>query len=69
MKVVEAPPIQFTCDSCGARNEGDASEFRARHTMPPTWVAQCAFCRCESVCSPAPLIAALVGGQFANAHP
>jgi hypothetical protein len=63
MKVVSEPPIRFTCRSCGAVNEGKPEEFRARHTMPPSYDARCAFCGCTSVCYPTPLIAREVGAM------
>ncbi len=61
MRVVEAPGIKFRCDSCGAVNEGSSDEFREQNTMPPSWMASCAFCGSESRCFPACLIARHVG--------
>ena len=63
MRVVQAPPIQFKCQSCGATNEGEPHEFEPLPTMPPTWRVVCAFCRCASTCSPPALIAKLVGAM------
>jgi hypothetical protein len=60
-RVIEAPKLHFKCHSCGATCEAEADEFRARHTMPPTWSVQCGYCRMTVICSPTPLIARLVG--------
>jgi hypothetical protein len=57
MRVVKAPPIQFKCTSCRATNEGDASEFKEQHTMPPSFLATCAFCGFTNTCFPSALIA------------
>ena len=61
MRVVAAPPIQFKCDACGAVNEGEAHEFLPLHTMPPSFRARCAFCRCETTCFPRALVARVAG--------
>lgn len=61
MKVVSAPPIAFTCASCGAVCEGQPDEFSPLNTMPPAWLARCAFCGCMTECSPKPLIVRTVG--------
>lgn len=57
MIVVEAPPIQFKCNHCGATCQGQPEEFVPLYTMPPTWRTQCGFCRGLVTCSPTPLIA------------
>ena len=66
MRVVEAPPIQFRCDSCGALNEGTPDEFIEQHTMPPSWRAKCAFCGVTCRCFPSPLIARTVGSMSSS---
>lgn len=65
MKVIEAPSIQFKC-RCGAVNEGEPEEFRPRHTTPPSFVATCAFCRCDNVVFPTALIARAAGDVIAG---
>ena len=65
MKVVAAPKITFRCSSCGATNEGDPDEFEEQNTMPPSWIAECAFCQCRVRCFPAPLMARTVGRDAA----
>lgn len=67
MRVVAAPAIQFKCEACGAVNEGDPSDFRERHTMPPSYVARCAFCKLDSVCFPSALIARAAARALGNA--
>ena len=64
MKVIQEPKLQFTCSSCGAVNEGHASEFREQNTMPPTWMATCGYCNLENRVSPVPLIAQTVGAMW-----
>lgn len=66
MRVVQAPPIQFKCGSCGAINQGEAEEFVSQNTRPPTWAASCAYCRAVTHCSPLPLIARFVGAMSSN---
>lgn len=57
MRVVKGPKIQFGCSSCGATNEGEEDEFMPQHTMPPSWMARCAFCESTVRVFPTALIA------------
>ncbi|MGE8452785.1 MAG: hypothetical protein ACN6OP_19625 [Pseudomonadales bacterium] len=61
MKVIKAPPIQFTCKHCDAVNEGEEHEFRELNTVPPTWLAFCGYCDLDNQVSPSPLVARAVG--------
>lgn len=62
IRVIKAPPLKFTCRFCKAENEGDPEDFIARHTMPPSFVAKCGFCRTDNVCFPTALIARVANG-------
>lgn len=62
IRVVSAPVlIQFTCRVCKAVNEGGPEDFEELHTMPPSFRAQCGFCRSMETCFPSALIAAAAG--------
>jgi hypothetical protein len=65
MKIISSPKITFKCDSCGATNEGEPEEFEEQNTMPPSWLAECGFCRCRVRCFPTPLIARAAGNDIA----
>lgn len=57
MKVVRKPPIQFTCEHCGAVCQGDPDEFHLLNTMPPLWSCTCAYCEMTCKISAGPLVA------------
>jgi hypothetical protein len=59
IRVADKPSITFKCSSCSTVNEGDPTDFARQNTMPPTWLARCAFCGHRTRCSPEPLIALL----------
>jgi hypothetical protein len=59
MKVVQAP----RSTECGATNEGEPDEFEEQYTMPPSWLAECAFCKCRVRCFPSPFMARAAGTQ------
>lgn len=65
MRVTKAPPIEFTCNACGAVNAGEPHEFTPKRTMPPTWLATCAFCGSLETCCPKPLLVAQANADFA----
>lgn len=62
-RVVKAPPLRFTCTSCGAVCEGDENDFRPLPTNPPQWEVDCGYCRIVNKVSPQPLVAKLVGSM------
>lgn len=64
MKVLSEPPLIFTCPKCGATCQGDESDFKEQHTMPPTWKVKCGYCHLKVTVSPPSLIAKLVGTRF-----
>lgn len=64
MKVVKKPEIRFTCESCEAVNEGEPEEFIEQNTIPPTWLAKCAFCNHTNAVAPLALIAKKIGEMF-----
>ena len=66
MLVIKEPVISFTCDKCGAVNQGDLHEFTPQNTMPPSWLAECGFCHLIAVVFPGPLIARCVGSKSPN---
>jgi hypothetical protein len=61
---MKAPLIAYKCKSCGAVSEDDAENFKALHTMPPTWANTCAFCKGTVVCSPQALLSKEVNENF-----
>jgi len=61
-KLVQEPLITYKCQ-CGATSSAEPEEFKAKNTMPPTWVIKCAYCNLDVVCSPSAMISRQVGSM------
>lgn len=63
-KLVQAPKIQYKCNSCSAVSEDEPENFVEQNTMPPTWTNKCAYCNSTVQCSPSALISRLINKGY-----
>lgn len=64
VRVVQAPNLEFKCSHCGATCQGEESDFKELHTMPPLWQVECGYCHLKCEVSLQPLVAKLVATKF-----